>query len=130
MTHTAISPNSCCDTTPATRASAEPVYSPRIDVWENDDEVVLYADLPGVAPEDLDIRVEDRELTIRAKVASRRQRAAMLHSEYGWGDFYRAFTLTESIDEAKISAELKRGVLTLRLPKSEAVKPRRIPIAS
>jgi len=105
-------------------------YSPRIDIWENDEELVLYADLPGVSPEHLDIQFENRELRIHGKVESRHADRNFLYGEYGVGDFYRTFTIGETIDAQRISAELKRGVLTLHLPKTEAVKPRRIAVQS
>lgn len=105
-------------------------YNPRIDIWENDDELVLYADLPGVAPEDLDIQFENRELRLYGKVSSRHEKITFLEGEYGIGDFYRTFTIGETIDGEKISAELHNGVLALHLPKVEAVKPRRIEVKS
>jgi HSP20 family molecular chaperone IbpA len=105
-------------------------YSPRIDIWENDDELLLYADLPGVGCEDLDIRFENRELTLYGKVHPRHENINFLDGEYGIGDFYRTFAIGEAIDAEKISAELKNGVLTLHLPKTEAVKPRRIEVKS
>jgi HSP20 family protein len=103
-------------------------YSPRIDIWESDDELVLYADLPGVAAGDVDIQFENRELRIHGKVAPRHEKINFLYGEYGIGDFYRTFTIGETIDAEKISAELHNGVLVLRLPKTEAVKPRRIQV--
>jgi HSP20 family molecular chaperone IbpA len=105
-------------------------YSPRIDIWENDDELVLYADLPGVAHEDLDIQFENRELRIHGRVAPRHEKINFLYGEYGIGDFFRTFTIGETIDADRISAELKDGVLSLHLPKTEAVKPRRIEVQS
>lgn len=105
-------------------------YSPRIDIWENDEELVLYADLPGVASEDLDIRFENRELTLHGKVRPRHENITFLDGEYGIGDFYRTFSIGETIDSEKISAELQNGVLALHLPKVEAVKPRRIEVKS
>jgi HSP20 family molecular chaperone IbpA len=105
-------------------------YSPRIDIWEAEDELVLYADLPGVAPEDLDIRFENRELTINGKVTPRHSDIQFLYGEYGIGDFFRTFAIGEAIDSEKISAELNNGVLTLHLPKTEKVKPRRIEVKS
>lgn len=105
-------------------------YSPRIDIWEGDDELVLYADLPGVAPEDLDIRFENRELTINGKVTPRHSDTQFLYGEYGIGDFFRNFSIGEAIDSENISAELNNGVLTLHLPKTEQVRPRRIEIKS
>lgn len=103
-------------------------YSPRFDIWETDDELVLCGDLPGVAPEDLDIRFENRELTIHGRVAPRHENVEFVYGEYGIGDFYRSFTIGETIDAEKITAELNNGVLTLHLPKTEEVKPRRIEV--
>jgi HSP20 family molecular chaperone IbpA len=101
-------------------------YSPRVDIWETDDELAVCADLPGVGPEDLDIRFENRELTLHGKVQPRHEGIEFFDGEYGIGDFYRTFTIGESIDAQRISAELHNGVLTLHLPKIAAVKPRRI----
>ena len=103
-------------------------YTPRIDIWESDDELVLYGDLPGVEADSLDIQFENRELRIHGKVYPRHEGINFLYGEYGIGDFYRTFAIGESIDGEKISAELKDGVLTLRLPKTEAVKPRKIEV--
>jgi HSP20 family molecular chaperone IbpA len=103
-------------------------YSPRIDIWETDDELVLYADMPGVAPENLDIQFENRELRIHGKVSPRHEGVQFLYGEYGIGDFYRTFTIGEMIAADKISAQLRDGVLLLHLPKTEAVKPRRIAV--
>lgn len=103
-------------------------YSPRIDIWEADDELMLYADMPGVSAENLDIQFENRELRIHGKVCPRHEGINFLYGEYGIGDFHRTFAIGESIDSEKISAELKDGVLTLHLPKTEAVKPRRIEV--
>jgi HSP20 family molecular chaperone IbpA len=105
-------------------------YSPRIDIWESDDKLVLYADMPGVPAENLDIQFENRELRIHGKVTPRHEKVNFLYGEYGIGDFYRTFSIGETIDSEKISAELKDGVLTLHLPKTEAVKPRRIEVKS
>jgi HSP20 family molecular chaperone IbpA len=103
-------------------------YVPRIDIWENDDELVLYGDLPGVEPENLDIRFENGQLTLHGKVSPRHEDVNYVHGEYGIGDFHRSFTIGEAIDAEKISAEIQNGVVTLHLPKSEKVKPRRIEV--
>jgi len=105
-----------------------PVFSPRFDILETDSELTLFGDLPGVAPEDLDIQFENRVLTIHGKVDPRYESKRMLYGEYGIGDFHRTFTIGESIDTDKISAELKNGVLVLHLPKTDAVRPRKIEI--
>jgi HSP20 family molecular chaperone IbpA len=104
------------------------MFSPRIDIWETADELVLQADMPGVAANDLDVQFENGELRIQGKVGPRYDQVSFLYTEYGIGDFFRTFTIGESIDPRQISAELKDGVLTLHLPKSEKVKPRRIEV--
>jgi HSP20 family protein len=103
------------------------VYRPNVDIVEKQDELLLLADMPGVSGSEIDIRFEDGELTIHGPVASRQpdETHYLLH-EYGIGDFYRTFRVSEQIDATKISAEYKDGVLALHLPKVEAAKPRRI----
>ena len=105
-------------------------YSPRFDIWENEDEMILYGDLPGVMPEDLDVRFENPVLTIHGKVKPRHNDVKFLYGEYGIGDFHGTFTIGEAIDTERIAAELKNGVLTVHLPKNEKVKPRRIEVKS
>ncbi len=105
-------------------------YSPRFDIWETADELLLSGDLPGVNSDDLEIHFEDRELVIHGKVKPRQQQVEYLHNEYGTGDFYRSFTIGESIAADKIWAEMKNGVVTVHLPKSDDVKPRRIEVQS
>lgn len=104
------------------------IYTPRIDIVETDKELVLYADLPGVQPDQLDIRYEEGQLTIHGKVAVRQSGVEYGLQEYGVGDFQRTFAIGESIDASQIAAELQRGVLVLHLPKVERVQPRRIPV--
>jgi len=103
-------------------------YTPRFDIWENEDEILLYGDLPGVDAKDLDIRFEKGELLIHGRVAPRHGERRALYGEYGVGDFYRSFAIGEAIDSTQISAELKHGVVTLHLPKTAAVRPRRIAV--
>ncbi len=128
MNDTLTQSQSCCQADQSSRTSGSTTFVPQFDIWETDDELVLCGDLPGVVPENLDIRFENRELTIEGKVTPRHRDVASLVSEYGVGDFYRTFPVAETIDADKISAELNSGVLTLHLPKAEAVKPRRIQI--
>jgi HSP20 family protein len=114
-------------------ATTEPTYggttyTPRCDIYETDDELVLCADLPGVEPGDADVRFENGQLEIYARCAPRQAGASYLAYEYGVGDFYRAFSIGEVIDADRIAAELKNGVLTVHLPKNEAVKPKRIAV--
>ena len=128
MTDTLTKQEERADLPSVERARNGQTYSPRFDIWENDDELVLYGDMPGVTADTLDIQFEDRTLTIHGKVESRHNDLEYLYGEYGIGDFYRTFTIGEYIDSEKISAELDGGVLTLHLPKSEAAKPRRIEV--
>lgn len=104
------------------------IYTPRVDILETENELVVYADMPGCKPEDVDIRYENGQLEIYGKCQPRQENVNYLLNEYGVGDYYRAFTINEAIDATKITASFKQGVLTIHLPKSEAVKPRRITV--
>jgi HSP20 family protein len=103
-------------------------FTPRVDIVETDAELTLYAEVPGVRPEDVDLRYEKGELLLHARVPSRQERQTALLQEYEEGDFFRAFTIHESIDSGRIAAECKNGVLTVHLPKVEAVRPRQIAV--
>ena len=116
------------DVAPVERTLGGITYSPRFDIWENDAETILYGDLPGVMPRDLDVSFENPVLTIHGKVSPRHDDITFLHGEYGIGDFHRTFTIGEAIDTERISAEFKNGVLTVHLPKNEKVKPREIEV--
>lgn len=107
------------------------LYRPNVDIVETPDELIVRADMPGTRGEDIDVHLENGVLTLYAKVADRYQDARpFLAYEYGVGDFYRTFEVTEAIDGNRISAAYKDGVLTLHLPKTEAVKPRKIAVRS
>lgn len=103
-------------------------YTPRVDIYENGDELVVACDMPGVKPADLDLRFENGELILHGKARPRQQPAAYVLNEYGVGDFYRSFAVNGAFDANKITAEFKVGVLTVHLPKREEVKPKRIAI--
>jgi HSP20 family molecular chaperone IbpA len=109
-----------------TRAGA--CFTPRFDICETEDELVLLGDLPGVKAESLDIQFESNELVLHGRVSPRHESQKFVHKEYGVGDFRRSFTIGESIDASRISAELSSGVLTLHLPKSDRVKARKIEV--
>jgi HSP20 family protein len=113
---------------PERTRSSTVTYTPRCDILETADELTIYADLPGVQPGDVDVRFENGELAIYSKCAPRHEEVSYLACEYGIGDYYRAFAINEAIDADKIAAELKHGVLTVHLPKSEAVKPKKIAV--
>lgn len=105
-------------------------YTPRFDIVETEDELILFGDMPGVDPEDLEVRFENEHVIVDGRVTPRHEGREHLYGEYGIGDFYREFRVNEAVDANKISAELKDGVLTLHLPKAEAVKPKRIEVKS
>jgi HSP20 family protein len=115
-------------------ARMEPTYAglryvPQVDILEDGEKLVVFADLPGVDPKDVDIQFENGVLAILGKAAPRQpEDTPFLLREYGVGDFYRTFNVSETIDAERISAEYADGRLTLHLPKVEAVKPRKIEV--
>ena len=104
------------------------VFEPRVDIAEVDNKMLLYVDLPGVKSEDVDVRFENRELQIRGKVTPAVPQRHFLLQEYGVGDYYRAFSVTDDVDAENIRADLTDGVLTVHLPKVAALKHRRITV--
>jgi HSP20 family protein len=105
-----------------------PVYVPPVDIYESQDAIVILADMPGVAPEGVDVDLRDNQLTFTGKVVLEESKERMLLQEYGVGDFYRQFTLSSRIDQGKIEASMKDGVLVLTLPKAEVAKPKKITV--
>ncbi len=106
-------------------------FRPNVDIRERDEELLVLADVPGAASDSIDVNFEDGMLTIHAKVAPRQEHDhRYLVREYGVGDFYRTFRVSEAVDAGKISAEYADGVLMLHLPKAEAVKPRKIEVSA
>ena len=103
-------------------------FTPRVDIVETDKELLIYADMPGALPHDIDLRYEQGELTLRGKVQPGEAHGNLVFGEYDVGDFYRVFQVHESIDAARIDAEYKNGVLVVHLPKQEAAKPTQVPI--
>lgn len=102
-------------------------YRPQVDIVETAGELTIHADIPGVSRDGVDIDFENGVLSIHGRVRDREPEGAdALVTEYGTGDFYRTFRVSEKIDTARITAEYEHGVLTLHLPKVEAVKPRKI----
>jgi HSP20 family protein len=110
------------------RTRNDVTYTPRCDIADTENELLLFADMPGAHPEDVDVRLENGQLEVFAKCIRHQASENYLAYEYGVGNYYRTFAINEAIDAAKIKAELKQGVLTVHLPKSEAVKPKRIAV--
>jgi HSP20 family protein len=105
-----------------------PSYIPAVDIYESPEALTLVADMPGVGAENVAIDVHDNHLTLRGTVTREGEKERMLLQEYGVGDYFREFTLGRAIDQSKIEASVKHGVLTLTLPKAEAIKPRKISV--
>jgi len=106
-----------------------PVYSPAVDIFETDAAITVLADMPGVKPDQLDIDLRDSVLTLKGRVTAPTSAGESdVLREYDAGTFFRQFTLSEAIDQAKIDAQLSDGVLRLELPKVERAKPRQITV--
>ncbi len=107
----------------------EYVLMPPIDIYVSDDEYVIKADMPAVSKNDLDITLHDNKLEISGKVATDESKPdGAAYNEYTLYDYYRSFQVGNDIDGDRISAEIDKGVLTLKLPKREEVKPKKINI--
>lgn len=105
------------------------LYRPNVDIIETDHELTILADIPGVAAGDVDVNFENGTLTIHGPLREKeREGADFSLQEYGVGDFHRTFQVSETLDAARMAAEYADGILTLHLPKVEAVKPRRITV--
>ena len=108
-----------------------PTFTPAVDIFETDTAITLLADMPGVKAQDLDIDLRDDVLTLTGEVPSPESTdEAVVMREYVTGKYFRQFNLSEAIDQAKIEANLKDGVLRLALPKVEKATPRKIAIAA
>jgi HSP20 family molecular chaperone IbpA len=106
-------------------------HTPLIDIHEGSDGLILEADLPGASDENLTIQLEENVLSLHAQIPSPvPEGSRVLHEEYHVVDFYRSFILSDEVDRARITAELKNGVLRLVLPKAERARTRRIEIKS
>ncbi len=105
-------------------------WAPAVDIYENEHELVVKADLPDVKPEDLDIRVENNILTIRGerKFEKKVDEKNYLRVERSYGSFTRSFSLANTVNSEAIKADYKDGVLTLTIPKREEAKPKQIKV--
>jgi HSP20 family protein len=105
-------------------------WAPAVDIKEEADAYVLYADLPGVDPKHIEVHMENGVLTIKGErtTESKQEEDNYTRIERVTGSFYRRFTLPESVDAEKISAKSQNGVLEVSIPKQEKVQPRRITV--
>ena len=126
----AMTRTDCCSSTCDTDTTKRPQnYRAPVDVYETDAEFRVIADMPGACSEGIAISVEDNTLTIDAEVRDRYSALGRLrHQEYGVGDYHRSFRIGDGIDADSITASYRDGILEVKLPKAEAVRPRKIDI--
>ena len=105
------------------------VYVPRVDISESKDAVVITAEMPGVDADSVEVKLEKDVLTLEGTVKwDDPENQELFYREFELGDYHRAFTLSEQIDQEHIEAKVSNGVLHLTLPKAEKAKPRQISI--
>ena len=100
--------------------------APPVDVFENGDEILIVADVPGVPGDGIDLRVENGTLTLLAKRPADSDESPALVREYEEVDFATTFRIPSGIDTTAIAAETKNGTLVVRLPKAAGAKPRKV----
>jgi HSP20 family protein len=126
-TTTAVTTPADARTAPADRR--EPALVPPVDVIEDSSGITLYADLPGVPKDRLNLRVEGDTLSVEGEMQlGLPQDMSPSHAEVQLSRFRRTFTLSKELDADKVSAELTQGVLRVRIPKAEHAQPRRIEV--
>jgi HSP20 family protein len=105
-------------------------WSPAVDIFETENELLLKADLPGLDMKDIDIQIENETLSLRGerKYENSSKDGGFHRVERGYGAFVRYFTLPETIDPERVTADYKNGVLTVTLQKKELAKPRQIKV--
>lgn len=115
----------------AERTRARKAYVPRADIYETANEIFVVADMPGVDENSLDLTLEKNILTINGYVEpAQLENFSLAYAEYEVGDYQRSFTLSNQIDQEKIEASVKNGVLRLRLPKAGPAKARKIMVTA
>lgn len=108
-----------------------PVFIPAVDIYETENEVILMADMSGVTAENLNIDLRENTLTLSGEIEPfETADEEDISIEYEVGRYFRQFTISEAIDQEKIKADLKNGVLQLTLPKAEKIKPRKITVTT
>jgi HSP20 family protein len=116
---------------PGDEALSSAIWSPAVDIYETDDEVVVKAELPEVNQKDIDIQIENNTLTLRGerKFNKETKKENFHRIERAYGTFSRSFTLPGTIDQEKISADYKDGILKISMPKREETRPKQIKVA-
>ena len=109
------------------RSREIPAVVPLVDIYENEDEILLHADMPGVTKEDITVNIDNGKLFLGG-VRPVKGSGAVQWEEFSDVEYQRTFSVPQTIDVDKVNAEMKDGILRLHLPKSEAAKPRQIEI--
>jgi HSP20 family protein len=112
----------------AESTSTRPVVAPAVDIYENEHEYLVLADLPGIPNDGVQIRFEKGELSLYAKRPDTTPQGEVIGSELLGADFRRLFQIPETVDSERIDAKLQAGVLHLVLPKASKAKPRQITV--
>lgn len=107
------------------------VFVPAVDILENEEEIIVLADMPGVTSKNVDIDLRESVLTIEGRITPvEGEKEVTVYREFDWGDYVRQFTLSDAIDQEKITAKMDQGVLRLTLPKAEKRKPQKIQVTA
>lgn len=107
------------------------VFVPAVDILENEEEILILADMPGVTSKSVDIDLRESVLTIQGRISPvEGEKEVTVYREFDWGDYLRQFTLSDAIDQEKITAKMDQGVLRLTLPKAEKRKPQKIQVTA
>lgn len=113
------------------RAQNRPVFRPLADIREGDNGLTLEIEMPGVGPDDVEVEIDKRALTVRGRRAGRAPEGwTRVHREVAEGDYLRAFTLSAAIDAERIEATMRDGVLTLGLARTQPAGPTRISVSA
>ena len=108
-----------------------PVFVPAVDILENENEIIVFADMPGVNSKNVDIDLREGVLTIQGQIDPvEGEKEVSVYREFNWGNYLRQFTLSDAIDQEKITAKMDQGVLRLTLPKAEKLKPQKIQVTA
>jgi HSP20 family protein len=104
-------------------------YVPAVDIYETKEALHVWADMPGVTEESLNVHLDDGVLTIEGQVDLKEyDELSPRYTEYNVGNYVRRFTLSNDVDTDRIAARMKNGVLAIEIPKAERAKPRKIQI--
>ena len=109
-------------------AESKAMFQPNVDIVSAENEVLIYADLPGAEYDGIDVSFDRGVLELNARIAQREPAGKAVVQEYAVGDFRRSFRLPEDYDAARASAEFRDGVLCLRVPKAQAARAHKIAI--